>query len=206
MPFTAKIKLTLMFICFLCYDINDMKIFVGLGNPGKKYEHTRHNMGFDVVDTFADFAKIDIDKESFKSLIGRGKFNDEDIYILKPQTFMNLSGEAVRDFVSYFKASVDDLVIVYDDMALEPGKIRLRESGSSGGHKGMQNIIELLGTDKIKRIRVGIGEPIYDTIDYVLSKPLKEERPLIDEAINNAAEALKDILKMSFDKVMSKYN
>ena len=183
-----------------------MKIFVGLGNPGKKYEHTRHNMGFDVVDTFADFAKIDIDKESFKSLIGRGKFNDEDIYILKPQTFMNLSGEAVRDFVSYFKASVEDLVIVYDDMALEPGKIRLRESGSSGGHKGMQNIIELLGTDKIKRIRVGIGEPIYDTIDYVLSKPLKEERPLIDEAINNAAEALKDILKMSFDKVMSKYN
>ena len=183
-----------------------MKLIVGLGNPGKKYEHTRHNMGFDVVDTFADFAKIDIDKESFKSLIGRGKVYDEDIYILKPQTFMNLSGEAVQEFASYFKINVQDIIVVYDDMALAPGKIRLRPSGSSGGHKGMQNIIEHLGTEDIKRIRVGIGEPTYDTIDYVLSKPLKEERILIDGAINNAAEALKDILKMNFDKAMSKYN
>ena len=183
-----------------------MKLIVGLGNPGKKYEHTRHNMGFDAVDLFAEQAKIDVDKDSFKSLIGRGKVFDEDIYILKPQTFMNLSGEAVREFVSYFKVPLEDIIVVYDDMALAPGKIRLRASGSSGGHKGMQNIIEQLNSEDIKRIRIGIGEPTYDTIDYVLSKPLKDEKPLIDQAIETAADAIKDILKMNFEKAMSKYN
>ena len=183
-----------------------MKLIVGLGNPGKKYEHTRHNMGFDAVDLFAELAKIDVDKEAFKGLVGRGKVFDEDIYILKPQTFMNLSGESVREIVSYFKIEIEDIVVVYDDMALPVGKIRLRASGSSGGHKGMQNIIEHLGTEDIKRIRIGIGEPIYDTIDYVLSKPLKEEMPSIEEAIKEASEALKDILKTNFEKAMTKHN
>ena len=183
-----------------------MKLIVGLGNPGKKYEHTRHNMGFDVLDLFSDLSQIDIDKEVFKGLLGRGKVFNEDVLLLKPQTFMNLSGESVRLVADYFKIDLEDIIIIYDDMALPVGKMRLRKSGSSGGHKGMQNIIEHLGTEDIKRIRVGIGEPTYDTIDYVLSKPLKEEQVLIDESINNAAEALKDILKMNFDKAMSKYN
>lgn len=183
-----------------------MKLIVGLGNPGKKYEHTRHNMGFDTVDLFAELAKIDIDKEAFKGLVGRGKVFDEDIYLLKPQTFMNLSGESVREIVNYFKIDINDVIIIYDDMALEPGKIRLRASGSSGGHKGMQNIIDQLGTEEIKRIRIGIGESTDDTIDYVLSKPLKEERPLIDEAIKNAVEALKEILKSNFEKAMTNFN
>ena len=183
-----------------------MKLIVGLGNPGKKYEHTRHNMGFDTVDLFSELAKIDIDKEAFKGLVGRGKVFEEDIYLLKPQTYMNLSGESVREIVNYFKIDIEDVIIIYDDMALEPGKIRLRASGSSGGHKGMQNIIEQLGTEEIKRIRIGIGESTDDTIDYVLSKPLKEERPLIDEAIKNAVEALKEILKSNFDKAMTNFN
>ena len=183
-----------------------MKLIVGLGNPGKKYEHTRHNMGFDVVDLFGEQAQIDIDKESFKGLLGRGKVFDEDIYILKPQTFMNLSGESVREVAAYFKINIEDIIVVYDDMALEVGNIRLRPSGSSGGHKGMQNIIDNLGTQDIKRIRVGIGEPEFDSIDYVLSKPTKDEKPLLQEAIENAADALKDILKMNFDKAMTKYN
>ena len=183
-----------------------MKLIVGLGNPGKKYEHTRHNMGFDTVDLFAELAKIDIDKEAFKGLVGRGKVFDEDVYLLKPQTFMNLSGESVREIVNYFKINIEDVIIIYDDMALEPGKIRLRASGSSGGHKGMQNIIDQLGTEEIKRIRIGIGESLDDTIDYVLSKPLKEERPLIDEAIKNAVEALKEILKSNFEKAMTNFN
>ena len=183
-----------------------MKLIVGLGNPGKKYEHTRHNMGFDVVDLFSSQAQIDVDKESFKGLVGRGKVFDEDIFILKPQTFMNLSGESVREIVSYFKINIKDIIVVYDDMALEVGNIRLRPGGSSGGHKGMQNIIENLGTQDIKRIRVGIGEPQFDTIDYVLSKPTKDEKPLIEEAIENASNALKDILRMNFDKAMTKYN
>lgn len=183
-----------------------MKLFVGLGNPGKKYEHTRHNMGFDAIDLFSEIAQIDIDKESFKGLVGRGKVFDQDVLLLKPQTYMNLSGESVREIVSYFKIPIEDIYVIYDDMALVPGKIRLRPSGSSGGHKGMQNIIEQLGTDKIKRIRIGIGEPTYDTIDYVLSKPSKEERVLIDEAIVSASNAIKDILKDNFDKAMTKYN
>lgn len=183
-----------------------MKLIVGLGNPGKKYEHTRHNMGFDVIDLFSELAQIDIDKESFKGLVGRGKVFDEDVFLLKPQTFMNLSGESVREIVSYFKIKIEDIIVIYDDMALTPGRIRLRPSGSSGGHNGIQNIIDNLGTQDIKRIRVGIGEPTYNSIDYVLSKPSKEERVLIDEAIVDAANALKDILKDNFDKAMTKYN
>ncbi len=183
-----------------------MKLIVGLGNPGKKYEHTRHNMGFDVVDLFSELAKIDIDKEAFKGLVGRGKVFEEDIYLLKPQTYMNLSGESVRELVSYFKIPTEDIIVIYDDLDLEPGKIRLRLSGSSGGHKGIQNIIDNLGTEEIKRIRIGIGKPTFDTIDYVLGKPLKEERPLIDEAINKAVDALKEILKNNFDSAMNKYN
>ena len=183
-----------------------MKLIVGLGNPGKKYEHTRHNMGFDTIDLFSELAKIDIDKEAFKGLVGRGKVFDEDVYLLKPQTYMNLSGESVREIVSYFKIPTEDIIVIYDDLDLEPGKIRLRLSGSSGGHKGIQNIIENLGTENIKRIRIGIGKPTFDTIDYVLGKPLKDERPLIDEAINNAVEALKEILKHNFDSAMNKFN
>ena len=183
-----------------------MKLIVGLGNPGKKYEHTRHNMGFDAVDLFATQVQIDIDKEAFKGLVGRGKVYDEDIYVLKPTTFMNLSGESVREIVNYFKIELEDIIVVYDDMALAPGNIRLRPSGSSGGHKGMQNIITNLGSENIKRIRIGIGEPTYDTIDYVLSKPLKDEKPLIDKSIELATEALKEMLKNGFDKTMTKYN
>lgn len=183
-----------------------MKLIVGLGNPGKKYEHTRHNMGFDVVDLFSELAQIDIDKEAFKGLVGRGKVFDEDVYLLKPQTFMNLSGESVREIVSYFKIPKEDIIVIYDDLDLEPGKIRLRLSGSSGGHRGIQNIIEQLGTENIKRIRIGIGKSTYDTIDYVLGKPLKEEQVLIDEAIKKAVDALKEILKNNFDSAMNKYN
>lgn len=183
-----------------------MKLIVGLGNPGKKYEHTRHNMGFDVVDLFSDNNQIDIDKEAFKGLVGRGKVYGEDIYVLKPTTFMNLSGESVREIVNYFKIELEDIIVIYDDMALAPGNIRLRASGSSGGHKGMQNIITNLGSENIKRIRIGIGEPTYDTIDYVLSKPLKEEKPLIEESIEKAVKALEEALKNGLDMAMTKYN
>ena len=184
-----------------------MKLIVGLGNPGKKYEHTRHNMGFDAVDLFSDLSQIDVDKEVFHGLLGRGQVFDEDIMLFKPTTFMNLSGTAVREVVSYFKIPLEDVIIIFDDMALQPGKIRLRLDGSSGGHKGMQNIIDNLGTDQIKRIRIGIGEPEEnDNIDYVLSKPIKEERELIEQAMNDVIGALKEILKSGFDRAMNKFN
>lgn len=183
-----------------------MKLIVGLGNPGKKYEGTRHNMGFMAVDLFADMIGIDIDKEVFSGLLGRGKFYDENVLLFKPTTFMNLSGTAVSQVVHYFKIAMEDIIVVFDDMALTPGNIRLRLNGSSGGHKGIQNIIDQLGTKDIKRIRIGIGEPTYDTVDFVLSKPGKEEAPLIEDAITNAANALKEALKSGFDKAMNHFN
>ena len=184
-----------------------MKLIVGLGNPGKKYENTRHNMGFMAVDLLAEQAKIDVDKEVFHGLMGRGVIFDQDVIIFKPTTFMNLSGTAVQEVVHYFKIAIEDIIVVYDDMALEPGRIRLRNEGSSGGHKGMQNIIDCLSTETIKRIRIGIGEPgEYDNIDYVLSKPLKEEIPMFEEAIKNAVSALKEALKSDFDRAMNKFN
>jgi len=183
-----------------------MKLIVGLGNPGKKYEHTRHNMGFDAVMLFSELAQIDIDKEVFHGMLGRGKIFDEDVLLFLPTTFMNLSGNAVREVVSFFKIDKEDIIVVFDDMALKPGTIRMRMNGSSGGHKGMQNIIEQLGTEDIKRIRIGIGEPTHDVVDYVLSKPLKEEAPLIEDAITRASEAIKEALKVGFDKSMSKFN
>ena len=183
-----------------------MKLIVGLGNPGKKYEGSRHNMGFMAVDLFSDVSKIDVDREAFQGILGRGKIFDQDVMLFKPTTFMNLSGHAVQQVVSYFKIDVDDIVVIYDDMALAPGTIRLRLSGSSGGQKGMQNIIDQLGTDKIKRIRVGIGEPQDDAVDYVLSKPMKDEVPLIEDALNRVKDALVTYLKRDFAVAMNNYN
>ncbi len=184
-----------------------MKLIVGLGNPGKKYENTRHNMGFMAVDLLSDQAQIDVDKEVFHGLMGRGKIYDQDVILFKPTTFMNLSGTAVQEVVHYFKIALEDIVVIFDDMALSPGVIRLRKEGSSGGHKGMQNIIDCLSTEQIKRIRIGIGEPgDNDNIDFVLSKPLKDEMPLIEEAIANAVRAVKEMLKSDFDRAMNKYN
>lgn len=184
-----------------------MKLIVGLGNPGKKYEHTRHNMGFDAIDLLADQARIDVDKEIFHGLLGRGSIFEEDVMLFKPTTYMNLSGTAVKEVVDYFKIPLEDIIVIFDDMALEVGHIRLRKEGSSGGHKGMANITDLLHSQNIKRIRIGIGEPgEWDTVDYVLSKPLKDERPLVEEAINNAVEAVKEALKSDFDRAMNKFN
>ncbi|HPY79970.1 MAG: aminoacyl-tRNA hydrolase [Erysipelotrichaceae bacterium] len=184
-----------------------MKLIIGLGNPGKKYEKTRHNMGFMVIDLLSDISKIDVDKEVFHGLLGRGKIFDEDVLLFKPTTFMNLSGLAVSEIVNYFKIDLDDVIIIFDDMALVPGQIRLRKNGSSGGHKGMQNIIESLNSEEIQRIRIGIGEPgEYDTVDYVLGKPLKDEQPLIEEAIKATVDALKVALTKDFDYAMNKFN
>ena len=184
-----------------------MKLIVGLGNPGKKYEGTRHNMGFMAIDLLSDQAQLDVDKEVFHGLMGRGKIFDQDVILFKPTTYMNLSGTAVQEVVHYFKIAIEDIVVIYDDMALPVGSIRLRKEGSSGGHKGMQNIIDCLSTEVIKRIRVGIGEPgDNDNIDFVLSKPLKDEMPLISEAIEDAVRAVKEYLKSDFDRAMNKYN
>lgn len=183
-----------------------MKLIVGLGNLGKEYENTRHNSGFRVVDAFVDDIGIDFNKNDFDGTYARFKLDDEDVFVFKPLTYMNLSGTAVQKIVHFYKINPDDIVVVYDDLAIKPGEIRLRLDGSSGGQKGMQNIIDNLGTQKIKRIRIGIGEPKFDTIDYVLGKPDKEDAPKIDKAIERAVKALKEYLNNDFQNAMSKYN
>ena len=183
-----------------------MLLIVGLGNPGTKYERTRHNMGFRVADLLSADTGIAVNKEAFSGLLGRGKLFNEDILIFKPTTYMNLSGTAVQQVVHYFKIPLDNIIVCYDDLALPPGTLRMRLSGSSGGQRGMQNIIENLGTEEFKRIRVGIGEPEDDAIDYVLSKPSKDERVVIDEAIHDAVEAIKEAIRFGFDRAMSKFN
>lgn len=183
-----------------------MKLVVGLGNPGSEYAMTRHNCGFRAIDAFADLAGIDIDKEDFHGIYGKFKLDDEDIILFKPLTMMNLSGTAVYEIVKFFKIKRDDILVVYDDMALEPGVLRLRETGSSGGQKGMQNIIKCLATEDIKRIRVGIGEPKYDAIKHVLGVPTGEDKIKIDSAIDRAAKAIREFLVNDFATAGSKFN
>lgn len=185
-----------------------MKLVVGLGNPGIQYEGTRHNVGFDVLDLFADMCRVEFDKSGFKGsycLVNNPSLPDK-VILLKPQTFMNLSGEAVQPLMAFYKIDADDLLVVYDDMALPPGSIRLRPSGSSGSHKGMQNIIDRLGNEKIKRIRVGIGEPPHGGADYVLSKPSGEEKRLLELAKQEATLAIRDYLLHGFPFAMNAHN
>ncbi len=183
-----------------------MKVFVGLGNPGAKYINTRHNAGFLALDAFALLAKVEIDKSDFKSLYTSFVYEGERIILVKPQTFMNLSGQAVVQVMNFYKVNIEDLVVIYDDMDLSPGNIRLKEEGSSGGQNGMQNIIDLLGSQNFKRIRIGIGKPLYNGIDHVLQVPTGEEGTLFLEGVTKASLALRDLLSHDFNTVMKKYN
>lgn len=183
-----------------------MKLIVGLGNPGKEYAHTRHNMGYDVVDLFAESLGLDIDKEGFKGLYTKAKYFDNDLILLKPTTYMNLSGDSIILVMNYFKIENKDLIVIYDDMDTNVGNIRLKIKGSSGGHNGIKSIINNLKTEEFERIRIGIGKPKYNTIDFVLTKPLKDEEDLFIKAKEDAVKALKIALKESFNKAMTLYN
>ena len=185
-----------------------MKLIVGLGNPGREYEKTRHNMGFMAIDEFADMAGVSIDRSMFKGVYGVCKDDrfPEPFILAKPETFMNLSGEFVRPLMEYFKISVDDVVIIYDDMAIAPGKIRCRPSGSHGSHNGMKSIIANLKTENIKRIRIGIGEPPHTGVDWVLGKVSGDEADLIEKAIHDAALAVRDYLLHDWNYAMNHYN
>jgi peptidyl-tRNA hydrolase, PTH1 family len=183
-----------------------LKIIVGLGNPGRKYNNTRHNIGYMVIDRIAEKLGIIIDQNAFSSKITSFMFFKQKVLLVKPVTYMNRSGEAIRDIINYFKITKEDLLIIYDDMDLSPGMIRLRLSGTSGAHKGMQNIIDNLNTNEIKRIRVGIGKPIKNGAEYVLKRPKKTEQTAINFAINKASNAVLDYLKNDFMYAMNRYN
>jgi PTH1 family peptidyl-tRNA hydrolase len=185
-----------------------MKIIVGLGNPGKKYEWTRHNIGFQVIDHLSQKWGIRVEREKWNGLVGEGQIYGEKVVLLKPLTYMNLSGESVRPAVDWLKADLDDLLVVYDDMDLPTGKLRLRLKGSSGGHNGMKSIIQHLGSDQFKRIRMGIGRPQNNMSipDYVLSPFNPEEKPLVDQMIEKATEAIECWIKETFLIAMNQFN
>jgi len=185
-----------------------MKLIVGLGNPGLIYKNTRHNVGFMFVDEIASNLKLKFTlNKQLKSLITHTTINSEKIIIIKPQTFMNLSGEAVLAVANYFRIEVEDILVIYDDLDLPIGKIRIRENGTSGGHKGMKNIIELLKTAEIKRIRIGImNESTIDPIDYVLGKFTDDEAAAINIALLLASKMLNSFLNDTFADFMNKFN
>lgn len=184
-----------------------MKLIVGLGNPGKEYKNTRHNIGFMALDFYAQKKSLDIDKKKFKGLYAETTINGEKVILLEPQTYMNLSGECVRDFIGYFHIDVKDILVIYDDMDLDIGSLRLREKGSAGGHNGMKNIILHIKTSDFKRVRLGISkDKSRNVIDYVLEKFKDEEKKLIDEKIEIISHIIDDFAKYDFNKLMSMYN
>ncbi|MGI6361813.1 MAG: aminoacyl-tRNA hydrolase [Bacillota bacterium] len=183
-----------------------MKIIVGLGNPGLKYAVTRHNAGFLTVDILADALNADF-KERDKSLEAHSLYKGEKVIVLKPQTFMNLSGQAVVSAMSFYKVEPEDVLIVFDDMALEQGRIRFRRSGSAGGHNGMQSIIEQLESDQINRLKVGIGSSVFpDSADYVLGRFTDEELHLMAHIFRDAAEAALCWINEGISEAMNQYN
>lgn len=188
--------------------MEDIFIIAGLGNPGKKYENTRHNVGFDTIDYLSDKYSIKVSRIGFKAVYGEGEIEGKKVILLKPQTFMNLSGESIREITEWYKIPAESLIIIYDDIDLEPGKIRVRPKGSSGTHNGMKSVIYQLQSDSFPRVRIGIGRAPekWDLADYVLSKFSKEDREIIDQSIEKAAEAAIMITNSGLNKAMNSYN
>ena len=186
-----------------------MYIIVGLGNPGKQYERTRHNVGFDTIDVLAERYRISVDAKKYKALYGKGMIEGNKVILAKPQTYMNLSGESVRELIDFYKIDeAEELIVIYDDISLEPGQLRLRAKGSAGGHNGIKNIIAHLGGQEFKRIKVGVGEKPkgYDLADYVLSRFSKEERQRVDASLERAADAAVKIITDDMASAMNEYN
>ncbi|WP_394239418.1 aminoacyl-tRNA hydrolase [Niallia oryzisoli] len=185
-----------------------MKLIVGLGNPGKQYEHTRHNIGFEVIDALAERLNIALDQAKFKGVYGKTIIDGEKVFLLKPLTYMNLSGESISAMMDYFEIDTEDLLVIYDDMDLPAGKIRLRQKGSAGGHNGIKSTIAHVGTQEFNRIRVGINRPSngMSITDYVLGRFSKEEQDLIKGAVQQSADACEEWIKKPFLQVMNTYN
>lgn len=184
-------------------------LIVGLGNPGKKYEFTRHNAGFLFADLFADKHNFKIDRLKFKSLIADTRVNGKRCLFIKPQTFMNLSGEAVRDAAEFYKIPPEKIIVIFDDISLEPGKMRIRRKGSAGGHNGIKNIIYHMKSEDFPRIKIGVGakpHPDYDLADWVTSPFSKDEQKKLRTACDNACDALELMIGGKIDEAMGKFN
>ena len=184
-------------------------LIVGLGNPGEKYENTRHNVGFQVIDELAERQGKPVQRLKFKALTGLLTIGGEKALVLKPVTYMNLSGEAVRPAADFYKLPPERILVISDDVALAAGRLRIRAKGSAGGHNGLKSIIQHLGTDQFPRIRVGVGEkphPDYDLADWVLGRPQGEDKKAIDAAVKRAADAVECILTQGLERGMGKFN
>ncbi|MEO3947913.1 aminoacyl-tRNA hydrolase [Gorillibacterium sp. CAU 1737] len=186
-----------------------MKWFVGLGNPGREYKDTRHNVGFMALDRFAEEHGLAFKESKCKGWLAEGNVAGHKVYLLKPATYMNLSGEAVRAFQQFYKASLDDMIVIYDDLDTDIGRLRLRYQGSAGGHNGIKSIIQHAGTQTFNRIRIGISRPHpagRSVVDYVLGEFNKEERKLLPEVLDKTGEAMRFALDNPFDQTMAKFN
>ena len=184
-------------------------LIVGLGNPGEKYEDTRHNVGFQVIDELAERQGRPVQRLKFKALTGLLTISGEKALVMKPVTYMNLSGEAVRPAADFYKLPPERILVISDDVALAAGRLRIRAKGSAGGHNGLKSIIQHLGTDQFPRIRVGVGEkphPDYDLADWVLGRPQGEDKKAIDAAVKRAADAVECILTQGLERGMGKFN
>lgn len=183
-----------------------MYLIAGLGNPGKEYEKTRHNVGFTAIDYLAYKYNISVSKIKFKGIYGDGIIGGEKCILLKPQTYMNLSGESVREISEYFKIDTDKIIVVYDDVALEPGKVRIRPKGSAGGHNGMKSIIYQLQSDEFVRVRFGVGEPEHDMTNHVLGKFSEADGNKVSDAIRTLPEIIESIIRKGVNDAMNKFN
>lgn len=184
-----------------------MYIIAGLGNPGKKYENTRHNMGFLTIDLLAEEYDIKVDKLKFKSLVGEGRIAGQRVLLMKPQTYMNLSGEAIREAVNFYKIDPEELIVIYDDIDIPTGTFRIRKKGSAGTHNGMRSVVYQIQSDQFPRIRVGIGsEKKVDLINYVTGGVSRGEKELLEDALTKSAKAAACIIEKGIDKAMNEYN
>lgn len=185
-----------------------MYIIVGLGNPEPEYSNTRHNMGFDTINKIAKKYNIEFSKTNFKGIYGTGIIEGEKVILLKPQTYMNLSGESIKEIISFYKLNTDNLIIIYDDIDIEPGIIKLRKTGGPGTHNGMKSVIKEIGTEKFPRIRIGIGKPEHkgDLINYVIGKIPEEDKQILEKSTDLAKEAVIEIIKNGMDKAMNLFN
>ena len=185
-----------------------MYLIVGLGNPDRQYEGTRHNVGFEVIDRLADRLFVSVEEKKFQGYYGKGIIGGQKVILLKPQTYMNLSGESVRAAADFYKIQPEHIIVVYDDVSLDVGQLRIRTKGSAGGHNGIKNIIAHLGTQEFPRVKVGVGAkpPRMDLADYVLSRFSKEDQAKMEDAFKEAAEAVETLITEGADRAMNRFN
>ena len=183
-----------------------MILIAGLGNPGAEYDNTRHNVGFKVIDNISKEYNIEINRQKFKGVCGEGFIANQKVMLLKPSTYMNLSGESIREAMAFYKLTEEDIIVVYDDISLPVGRMRIRDKGSAGGHNGIKSIIQNIGTEVFPRVKIGVGQPEHDLVSHVLGKFSKEDSEVLQKVMPAVEEAVETIIKVDSKEAMNRYN